>query len=530
MTKEEKIAELEILKIKAVSIKRESDYYNSLQLALKLILNGSYGAFSTFYFILFHYQTGSSITSMGRCLTQYMTKCNEEYWYKLWHEDIELHKNLCIKNVKKIKDTVPVSIYADTDSLFVGMEPAIKNCEWQNILFDNLNKLKRKFIIILSEINTEEDVSIDTSSVENCLGKFDFSTMEDNILSHINVYEDLLIIVDGHLIKNRDFQSFLKKNNLEGKLKWNWSDALDFIQGIDYYRYAGYFKLKLEEFAASYGVVNREDFELERISESAIHVAKKKYMHHILMEDGINYDKFSYLYYKGIELVRRSTPLFAREKIVDIIKYLFTNPDTFNIKELLKLVKNLRKEFDLCVPDKIDDISMQSSCSNYESYVLQDNGKLKFANKAPASVKAAAYYNYLLHNNKQMQGKYEFLKSGSKVKYYYCKDTSVNKIFAFYRGAYPIEFGPEIDLTTQFAKAILSPINAIIAPLKLPEITERLSVVMSIFGDTLKKKDVIVDETDDLEEGSIFDFEEKDDYEVDDYYQDYDGVNVIEEG
>jgi hypothetical protein len=41
---------------------------------------------------------------------------------------------------------------------------------------------------------------------------------------------------------------------------------------------------------------------------------------------------------------------------------------------------------------------------------------------------------------------------------------------------------PEIDLDTQFEKCILSPINSIVEPLGLPNITKRLSVVMSIFG------------------------------------------------
>jgi hypothetical protein len=42
MTKEEKIKELESLRTKASELKKEADYYNALQLALKLVLNGSY--------------------------------------------------------------------------------------------------------------------------------------------------------------------------------------------------------------------------------------------------------------------------------------------------------------------------------------------------------------------------------------------------------------------------------------------------------------------------------------------------------
>ena len=54
MTKAEKQARLKELKEKATLLKREVDYYNATQLALKLVLNGSYGAFATPYFILFN--------------------------------------------------------------------------------------------------------------------------------------------------------------------------------------------------------------------------------------------------------------------------------------------------------------------------------------------------------------------------------------------------------------------------------------------------------------------------------------------
>ena len=42
MTKEEKLNKITSLKQRADQLKREADYYNALQLALKLILNGSY--------------------------------------------------------------------------------------------------------------------------------------------------------------------------------------------------------------------------------------------------------------------------------------------------------------------------------------------------------------------------------------------------------------------------------------------------------------------------------------------------------
>lgn len=45
-----------------------------------------------------------------------MDHVNQDYWYNQWHLDFELHKRMCIKNVKKIGDKETVSVYADTDS------------------------------------------------------------------------------------------------------------------------------------------------------------------------------------------------------------------------------------------------------------------------------------------------------------------------------------------------------------------------------------------------------------------------------
>jgi len=470
MTREEKIKKIELLKKQASEIKKEVDYYNALQLALKLVLNGSYGAFATSYFILYNNHVAGTITAQGRDLTKTMDKVNEDYWYKQWHNDFELHMNVCVKNVTPIPKEEPVSIYADTDSLFVSFKPAIDHCDWKNLIFntDYLDSIDKNFII---------------------LSKEEIKTSNNNLVGLVNNIEDLtkylqssydLVLIDGYFVKDRELNTMISNGVFTGEIRWNWSRELDFIHGLDHFRYGGYFKKCLEDYAESFGVTNKEDFELEKISESIINIAKKKYIQHIVYEDGIPFDRLKYIFPKGVELVRSSTPAFARDKIIDIVKYLFSNPDTFNIKELLKLVKNLRKEFELA---DIDDIAMQSSCSNYETKILDDkNLPLKYVNGAHFAVKAAAYHNYLLSVNKQHGDKYEMIKSGTKIKYYYCKNKSNGDIFAYIRGSYPIEFAPEVDYDEQFMRSILSPINSIIEPLGMPEITKRLSVVMDIFG------------------------------------------------
>lgn len=432
---------------------------------------------------MFNEHVAGTITAQGRDLTKTMHKVNENYWYKQWHLDFELHQKLGIKNVTQIPKEEPVSIYADTDSLFVSFEPCMQHCEWKDLILRNVSKFQKPFIILENRQETKTDN-------QNCKGifrnVFDMKTfLQSNSVD--------TIVIDGYFVKSRDLNRDDELNKLmEGKkVVWNWNSELDFIQGVDHFRYGGYFKNCLDDYAKSYGVKNREDFELERISESIINIAKKKYIQHIVYEDGIPFDRLTYIFPKGVELVRSSTPAFAREKIVEIVKYLFSHPDTFNIKDLLKLVKNLRKEFELA---EIDDICMQSSVSNYEEKVLDDRDKLNFVSGAHFAVKAAAYYNWLLHKEKPLQSKYEFIKSGAKIKYYHCKNKRLNDMFAYIRGAYPMEMAPEIDYDTQFMKSILSPINSIIEPLGLPEITKRLSVVMDIFSsfsDKTKDDDVI---------------------------------------
>lgn len=352
------------------------------------------------------------------------------------------------------------------NSVFVSFKPAIDNCKWQNLVFNDnyLNQISEKFIILSpNPVPTKNP---------NLVGQTQIVTDLESLLSN----DHDILLIDGHFVKDRRLNKLINgKNNII----WNWSSEIDFIQGLDNFRYGDYFKKCLAKYAGQFGVENKQDFELERISESIINIAKKKYIQHIVYEDGIPYDRLNYIFPKGVELVRSSTPLFAREKIVEIVKYLFSHPDSFNIKDLLKLVKNLRREFELA---EIDDISMQSSCSNYETKVLEDKEKLEFVTGAHFAVKASAYYNYLLNKNKSAQQKYEFIKSGAKIKYYYCKNKKMNDIFAYMRGQYPVEFAPEICYDTQFEKAILSPINSIIEPLGMPQITKRLSVVMDIFS------------------------------------------------
>lgn len=480
MDKKERLAKIEEIKREIKNKQKKVNYYDALQQGLKLVLNGSYGAFASEYFVLFSNHVAGSITSAGRELTRTMSEDNEDYWYNKWHIDTDLHKKMFINNVKKIEEGTTVSVYGDTDSIFVGFEPALNSCDWKNNIFNEkwLNKCPYPFRIIAPSDKFEININN-----ENYKGYLRYDTHdklylgEDEIKELPNDFK--LLLIDGSLVKKYKLKDIIK--DFKGKVIFYWGKELQFIHGMDEFRIAQYFKDMLDKHAESYGVTNLEDFELEKISESIINLEKKKYIQHITWEDGIDYERFSYYQPKGVELVRSSTPMFARDKemgIYKIVKYLFSHPDTFNIQDLTKIVKTMRKEFELA---DVNDISGQSSCSKYNEKVLDDKTSLSFISGAHFGVKAAGLHNYLLNQHPELQTKYEFLKSGDKIKYYYTKNP-VNPIFGFKRGEYPIEFAPEVDYDTQFAKVILSPINGIIKKLGMPEINKRLNVLTDIFA------------------------------------------------
>lgn len=470
MTKNEKKERLKLLKIKAKELKKEIDYNNALQLGLKLVLNGSYGAFAAKYFILFNNKVAGTITAEGRELTKTMSNDNENYWYNLWHKDDILHKKMKIKDVQKIDSSKSVSIYGDTDSIFVGFKPAIDSCEWKNNLFSEfLDKFPKKLLTINNDQYKTNNPNVENINIED----FD---LKSEFLEKVKNVNHETIFVSGHLVKDSELNKILK----DKKVFYNWKSELEFIQGLDRFRIEQYFKDCLNCHAKKYNVDNIQDFELEKISESMINLEKKKYIQHIVYEDGVSFRRLEYFQPKGVELVRSSTPVFARDKergIPKILNYLFAHPDDFNIKTLMKIVRKMRREFEL---SDIDDISMQSSCSNYNEKILDDVNMVKYVDGAHFAVKAAAYHNFLLNKQVSLQNKYNFLKSGDKIKYYYTMNKDENKIFAFLRGSYPMEFAPEVNYDVQFEKAILSPVNSIIKKLGIPEISRRLSVFMGI--------------------------------------------------
>lgn len=459
MSREDKIREIEgkiiEFKFKKESAKREADKFNSMQLALKLVLNGSYGAFANKHFVLFCNGVASTITAHGRDLTNTMDRVNEEYWYEKWHLDTELHKELEIHR------------------------QILEYIDWNDLNKDMIfsDKGKTKLEEIKKEIGVDSIVvptikPLDPTYIDFA-GKVVTNPTRSEIIGGdvkrrvpVSVYADTDSLFVGYKAAIESFG-------------WN-LDGLDFILKMSEFRIQPYFKQKLDDYAAKFNVENKQDFELEQISKSIIFLEKKMYVKNVVWEEGVFSDPESNLQPKGVELVRSSSPLFTREYVPKILNYFFKNADSLSDRGLVKHIRELKEMFKL---QPIENISMGSSCSNYELKVIDDQDTFKIVKGAHHAVKAAALHNYLLNNNPEFKSKYNLLKSGQKIKYYYTTNKTNNE-FGYSAGQYPNEIGNKyapIDIDTQFEKTILKVVNRFVRVLNLSELNPQLTFTLSLF-------------------------------------------------
>jgi len=478
------------LQKKYSDMKAQYDYNKAMQLALKLVLNGTYGAFANKYFVLSNSKIANAITVMGRNTIQYMLEKIEYYFYNIWHTDKEIHdllgKEYLAINTEDNNYYFLNKKYEPIDRPFLELNTGDINNDIlrsRNIPLSRLTKISEyeheKWKILYEyKIWDFNDVKpLDKSPTWDIVDERKKSNPDEFYNSYTG--NNPLIIYGDTDSLYISYQPIMDSVGYEG-------NELEFILHIDKVFVKNLFKKYLDYYSKSYKVENKHDFELETINKSAIHLGKKHYINDVVWEDGLFYESLSYFYPKGIEIVRSSTPSFVRGKdqnggIWDFIKYLFSHPGNLNIQDVLKLVKEQRKLFEI---DDIENISMNTSCTNYNDKVIDDVNDIVVLKGSHFSIKASAFHNYLLNKNSEYKTKYDMIKSG-KIKYFYCKHP-LNNVFGYLRSFYPYEILEKekvlIDYDTQFEKSYLSLVNKFLEPLGLPMINKRLSVLNSLFG------------------------------------------------
>jgi len=254
-------------------------------------------------------------------------------------------------------------------------------------------------------------------------------------------------------------------------------NPVDFILKLKEYRLNSYLKQKFEEYAASFNTKNLQDLELEKISYSALMVAKKKYSLDLAWKDpGVFFKPQEKIKTVGLETQQGSTPKFVKKALKELIKMIHEKSKNLKYAEAVQRLKEYKKDFVLQYPE---DLAKQQSIGDYEKYVLEDKKGIKLASKAQANVQSAAVYNYMLQNSK-FKSKYNLIKTGDKIKWYYSKDTDY-EVFGFLPNNYPYEFAPQVDYDKQFERVLVDPFNRCIEAMGYNPIPGNLIYARSLF-------------------------------------------------
>lgn len=251
----------------------------------------------------------------------------------------------------------------------------------------------------------------------------------------------------------------------------------DLILKIKEFRLNSYIKNKYEEYAAKYNTINLQDLELEKISHSAIMVAKKKYILDLAWkEPGVFIEPQDKIKFVGVEIVQGSTPKFARKVLKELIKLVCAEKKGLQYANIVKKLREYKKEYVMQNPE---DIAKTQALGDYEKYCLEDKREIRLAEKCPQNVRASAVYNHTVLNNKKWKTKYNIIKTGDKVKFYYSKDD--NEVFGFLPGNFPYEFAAPVDYDLQFEKTIVHPFNRILNSMGFNSIPGNLIYARSLF-------------------------------------------------
>jgi DNA polymerase elongation subunit (family B) len=192
-------------------------------------------------------------------------------------------------------------------------------------------------------------------------------------------------------------------------------------------------------------------FKREAIADVGLFLQKKRYILHLLDEEGIPCDKFKYT---GVEVVRTTMPTPIKPYVKKIIKTMLTTKNQAETNKILNETYDKFKEL------KIEDIAFVSGIKNYEKYSAQCD-EFKVVKGMPNHVKAAYFYNLLVRKYK-IDKKYEMITSGDKIRFFYVQKPNpyglTSIAFKYYN---PKEFSKifQPDYELMFNKIIFSAIE-----------------------------------------------------------------------
>lgn len=312
---------------------------------------------------------------------------------------------------------------------------------------------------------------VDIDSVE-CVGEF-----EDEYVYDIEMCDDTehTFFANDILIHNSVYisiDSILKKENIELVVDGNINPKVhEIVDELDKHVNVEILNWARKEL---FSIDPRFVFKREVISDVGIFLQKKRYILHILDEEGVAVNKFKYT---GIELVRSTTPKKVKKFIENIIQTALL---TQNSKQTNEVYRQGYSDFLNLDPN---DVAARTSINNLQKY-SEGSSLYKFANRTPSHVKGAIAYNILIKELK-IDDKFEEIQTGQKVKKLYCAKNKYGLDAITYVSSLPEEFGIKIDWDKMFMKLVTQPTERLYEAIgwSLPEIGKEVQTdLFEMFG------------------------------------------------
>src|SRR6056300_19361 len=159
----------------------------------------------------------------------------------------------------------------------------------------------------------------------------------------------------------------------------------------------------------------------------------------------------------GLEIVKSSTPQSCRDALKGAVKLIMSSDEA----TVQKYIADFKEKF-RTLP--FEDVAFPRGVTDLTKY--QTNSKeLEFMKSTPIHVRGSLLYNHLLKQHK-LEKRYESIKDGEKIKFCYLKTPNpIRQNVLSIMSSLPKEFGLNqyIDYDTQFDKAFLEPISAILS-------------------------------------------------------------------
>jgi DNA polymerase elongation subunit (family B) len=420
-------------------LKSKSNTCKELSDALKVLLNSIYGVVGYKRFAFYHKAVAESVTTQSRVVIKHVARKENEYFENDFLKDVEVHKLLGIDGAirdnmvvveKALSETMAtggVVKYIDTDSIF-------STNQW---LYDSI-KFKENC----------ENGSIDIESL-----KVSKLTLKDYKADKDAYYSAMFVLMmDKHF-----YQPFYNKILHAYCVSTNGFTHMP--------NGAPSFKLGMEQ-----------------VNKSVLWSGKKTYVKNPIWNEGEPVMPETKLEVKGLSMNKASFPKFSRDNlktlVTDIMKYSNLEPYELKLRVMNKL-RDIKDEIQLLDPAEV---CITLKMNGYNKYCLDDTKEVTFVSGATATVKASAYYNYLLKSdaNKNVSGKYQLIKSGQKIQSYTTTDPSI-PAFGFPVGICPYEFAPPMDVEAQFQTIIADPLNIIFKAIGIDNVDSNLIAFKPLF-------------------------------------------------